>query len=653
MFKKPVRIKSSNRLKGSERKRLKQNILNQFPRISEDELLTAMPNKEDVFIKKVETQSGEFLTCYCTGRNPLFFEIDKEKILYPSVYMLWQVLDMLPFMVTWPHVFEKIRRGADLMLPGVLTSYGGFDNIKKGDIIGVRLAGSKSTVAVGIAKLSSDEMHETGMKGKGVNIFHWYTDNLWTMGEETEVPIIPDEIPINHLEQLDLATRFDVYFDAAESSGTGIQEDGDANEALNQEKEETARESHCNDQDDRNIEAEHLIEDNEITESIGSSSQGTSLENDDLKENGTRDEEAAIRNESTVTEESSKNTIDDDENGDELKTKALSLTPEEQMNLLLENCFLQAVIDARKAELPMLVTTFSAQFLHPSCPEGKKIDIKKSKYKKMGKFLQEMEKKGLIKVAELSKGVLSITDINLQNKSLREFKSTDFAKEKCAAKELASAANVARSAQEGINVVEMFAVSGNTKTFFKLFDSSKGQAYTSFEVRQILTNYVKDNQLVNQNNKRIVNLDPVLSDVLFDKNFRQDSVPWDVLFTRFQDKMNPCHKVIVNGKESSVKKGKMEPVEVKIEQRMGNKKVTLVKNLEQFAIDPNDFAHKIQLAAASSTTVSALPGKNISGMQVLIQGNQSTYVSKLLEEFAVPKKYINGLDKLKSKTKKR
>ena len=38
----------------------------------------------------------------------------------------------------------------------------------------------------------------------------------------------------------------------------------------------------------------------------------------------------------------------------------------EQMDQLLENCFYQAMIDAKKIELPVLVTTFSAQFLHPA-----------------------------------------------------------------------------------------------------------------------------------------------------------------------------------------------------------------------------------------------------------------------------------------------
>ena len=36
------------------------------------------------------------------------------------------------------------------------------------------------------------------------------------------------------------------------------------------------------------------------------------------------------------------------------------------MDLLIENCFFQAILDAKKIELPMLVTKFSAQYLHPA-----------------------------------------------------------------------------------------------------------------------------------------------------------------------------------------------------------------------------------------------------------------------------------------------
>lgn len=44
-------------------------------------------------------------------------------------------------------------------------------------------------------------------------------------------------------------------------------------------------------------------------------------------------------------------------------------------------------------------------------PADKHLDVKKTSYKKLSKFLKEMEKAGYIKVKELSKGVESITEM--------------------------------------------------------------------------------------------------------------------------------------------------------------------------------------------------------------------------------------------------
>ncbi|XP_065069575.1 eukaryotic translation initiation factor 2D-like [Rhopilema esculentum] len=602
MFKKPIRIKTSNRMKGSERKRLKQRILQQFTQLTEDKLNEILPSKEDVFVTKIENGNGIFITSFFIDRNPMFFEIDKENQLFPSVYALWQHVDLIPYMVTAPPVFEKISRGADLMLPGVIKPYGGFDHIEKGQIVAIRIAGNSAPVACGKATMSSKEMQESGMRGKGVQIYHWYTDNLWSSGDSSDIPSLPDS-PLDvsfaeslerELETLNLNHQLPPTSTAVSPEESDVA--GEDCEVLHEEPPQTPG-----------------IDDN--------------------------DEDLEISNGSEKVED-----LEDDEP---------KLTPEEQTEQLLENCFYQAMIDAKKIELPILVTTFSAQFLHPACPEGQKIDMKKTRYKKMGKFLQEMESRGLVKVGELSKGVLSITAMTFENECLRNFKASSFAKDKSVAKAEALAKKEEESSKEGMAIIELFGVSGKTQSFFKEFGRSKGDALTAPEVRDLLKIYVKDNELVNQSSQRKVNLDPMLSDILLDKNFYEESVTWDVLMSRFLEKMNPCHKIIINGKPSKIKKGKAEPIEVKIEQRMGNKKVTLVKNLEQFGIDPNEFAHQLQVAAASSTTVNPLPGKTASSMQVLIQGMQTNHVAKVLDQLNVPKKYITGLDKAKGKNKKR
>jgi len=62
-----------------------------------------------------------------------------------------------------------------------------------------------------------------------------------------------------------------------------------------------------------------------------------------------------------------------------------------------------------QADLPILTSTFYKLHMLPACPSNKFLDIKKSSYKKLGKFLEEMAAEQIIVQKELSKGVASIT----------------------------------------------------------------------------------------------------------------------------------------------------------------------------------------------------------------------------------------------------
>ena len=66
---------------------------------------------------------------------------------------------------------------------------------------------------------------------------------------------------------------------------------------------------------------------------------------------------------------------------------------EEIMDELIEHAFLQALkTTAKKLELPALTSSFYRQHMLPACPTeiGGPIDIKKSSFKKLGKFLSKM-----------------------------------------------------------------------------------------------------------------------------------------------------------------------------------------------------------------------------------------------------------------------
>ena len=51
-----------------------------------------------------------------------------------------------------------------------------------------------------------------------------------------------------------------------------------------------------------------------------------------------------------------------------------------------------------------------------------------------------------------------------------------------------------------------------------------------------------------------------------------------------------------------LRRGRLEPVHLTLVQRMGNKKVTLVDNLDMYGIPPMELAQTMQRVAAASST---------------------------------------------------
>ncbi len=196
-------------MKGSDKKRLKADLKKKFSSLSEEELASLVPAKEEVVVTKVCTFGGDPLLVYYRSKNPLFFEREKERgDFFPTVYALWLVpsLSAATF-PTWPQVLPKIANGADLMLPGVVVdrekgekAYWGPDGklakvrmsswiVKysyivfyfffqlfciQGDVVGINLSSNRAHVAVGTAAHSSEDMYMSGGRGKGVTILHFY-----------------------------------------------------------------------------------------------------------------------------------------------------------------------------------------------------------------------------------------------------------------------------------------------------------------------------------------------------------------------------------------------------------------------------------------------------------------------------------------------
>jgi translation initiation factor 2D len=83
-----------------------------------------MPSKAAVSTVKILTHCGSYVNVFCIQSEndsapvPLFFEV--EKMHYPTVYFLWKHPQLVYTFTVWEPVLDYLRKGADLMLAGVV-----------------------------------------------------------------------------------------------------------------------------------------------------------------------------------------------------------------------------------------------------------------------------------------------------------------------------------------------------------------------------------------------------------------------------------------------------------------------------------------------------------------------------------------------------
>ena len=116
-------------------------------------------------------------------------------------------------------------------------------------------------------------------------------------------------------------------------------------------------------------------------------------------------------------------------------------------------------------------------------------------------------------------------------------------------------------------------------TRIHVFSFRKGDALSAQEVRKVLTEYVKSNELQDQTRRGMVTLDPILSDLVLNKGDYTERLPWEDLFARCVSKLSLAYEITFPGQQPVLKKGKLEPIVFNIATRSGNKKVSFHKKL--------------------------------------------------------------------------
>ncbi|KAJ0603929.1 putative SUI1 domain, PUA domain, PUA-like superfamily, SUI1 domain superfamily, Pre-PUA protein [Helianthus annuus] len=319
----------------------------------------------------------------------------------------------------------------------------------------------------------------------------------------------------------------------------------------------------------------------------------------------------------------------------------------EDVDALLDKCLLQAFYTTLKdKDLPIAGSTLWSNHVLPCRPPGTVLDIKKSSHKKLSKWLQSKTSQGLISSKEdKHKKEVMVLTINRKHPDYTSFKPE---KQQVEQKEQTVDPVNETNTNNRMEVIEIYKPSVHVNPIFTSVGADTRQLYTQSEATEVVFAYIEKENLVKPTNKSIVVLDAILCDALFKGAIKKGSTyPSEIhkkdLAPTFVNRMQAHHQV-TRGKETVVRKGGLKPMQIMTERRQGNKKVTKLTGMESFLIDAEPLASELQKKFACSTSVSELPGKK--GHEVLVQGGVIDVLARyLVEQYGIPKKYIEILDK--------
>lgn len=336
------------------RKKFRNDLLKDFPIIENFLTLDFLSLKANISVVDIVTSSGENVKVYTAPLYPSFILLNGK--YFPTVYTLWEVPILVHYFTTLGPVVDKLKKGADLMLPGVIVdeplTLHSFGSLKRGNPVGINIPDNASAVAVGEAAMSSVELFNAGRRGKCVNLIHFFGDYL------TELAPSVIEVPI--------------------------------------------RLTNC---------------------SVSGSDKLTNNAEDVSKMSDLFKAEITINNEADnfivkSNEASSANT----ENVSDISNLTCDSIAENSMEDLLQYCFYKSLVtSAKKTPLPLLTNVFYKVHMMNVYPQGSQIDIKKSKYKKLSTFLEEMAQSKVITLEQNANGIHKITKIDHSHISVREF----------------------------------------------------------------------------------------------------------------------------------------------------------------------------------------------------------------------------------------
>ncbi|KAH9856271.1 eukaryotic translation initiation factor SUI1 family protein [Lenzites betulinus] len=603
MFKKPLAdLKTSAPLRSSDRRKLKQRVLQSFPALQLEEGDTLVP--DGLQSQKFSTHLDEPGVAYLSpDGDPLWFTVGKgSDELIPTVYTLWKRPDMLPFISTPAPVVPKLIGGADLMIPGVVQHSPTLSPDELVSVTQYHRGAIGPPLAVGRMAVSSDTLRsaeEVDVKGKAVYVWHTWKDALWEMGtsKKTDVPP-PREIQIS-------------------------------------------QEGPVNEMDDEDAGAVPRPENVVYTTPSEAEPSLSSLASDAAEGQPSPGEVSAGPS-----------------------TSAAKLTPEDVASLLrssLTQAISTTLSGLPPSSFPIPASTFWSAYVLPArpayaldvygLPDANSIDVKHSTFKNVKTFLKASAKDGLIKLKETKSDIMvtAVFPKHVDVLAHRSHRTTGDleAKVKKAETREQKEREAAEKRKGEIQVAELWKPHGNTVPLFVAAEKDTSELYSIADIKTTLNDYISSRGLINANDQQYINVGSDQAFAIAVSVKGEDTPEFmkrDEVLRRVRAHMQSWHEITAEGGQEVVrKKGEVKPISVVVKIRQGRKACTLLSGYEPFGLQAEELAEELRKTCASSTAVTPIHGKPNS-LEVMIQGKQIKAVTDLLITRGIPKKWIEAAD---------
>lgn len=317
-------------------------------------------------------------------------------------------------------------------------------------------------------------------------------------------------------------------------------------------------------------------------------------------------------------------------------------------------------------------------------PEGKTLDFKYSTYKKLGKFLTNMEKEGFIIYKEANKKfpTAQITKVHWMSDKLEDYEPTI---QSATQKDVWVDTKKQASSEDWTTsiVVEEICIPKKNLEFFFTDFQDKGN-WTFDEAMKHLDIYLKKNKLINKDNviindtlRNTFGLEAMKAEgeaqeeaqqeegmidedegnkkkkkVKTKQGETQDVIKRELLNEKYQKGLDFCHEIFnrETGKKV-VKKGRFGGITITAE-KSHNKQITKIDGLTFFNVNLDKLATHFQTKFASSCSIGDLPDKKNPRKELVVQGPWIHDISDfIVREMKINEAMIKTVNKLARKQK--